>query len=591
MDYKLRKEFTRNPQTALLEILTDRGVKDLKNFIHPSKNCELNPHNLENIDLAADKLLYHLRNNSRICFIIDQDADGFTSSSILWLYIKNIFPDSDLSFTIHEHKQHGIDDKIDWLTDDEHFDLVLCPDAGSYNIDEHRRLFEINTDVICLDHHSIPKDDDNNDILPNPKWAIVVNNQLSPNYENKSLCGAGVVYKFCEILDEKLGIQQASNYLDLVALGEIADVMDRTDAETNYFMLYGLKNIRNKGFQTLLEAQSFSLKEKALYPYPNLTPIDIAFYIAPLINAITRVGTMSEKENMFYCFIEPNRPVKSTKRGAKDGDIEYAAQATARCGANAKSRQNRIKEKAADLIDFKIQKNQLDENNIIIVEVDTQDNIPQEMSGLIAMGVVNKYNKPCLIVRRNYQDLLQGSARSNNTFAALPSLKDYLEKSGYFEYAAGHDNAFGLGIYKNKMESFLKFINKDLPKDAFKNCYTVDYILDAREDNVDLLTSLAEHPEYFGNQIEEVKIIMTNISLANIMAMGANKDSMKISYNGIDYVRFKDIDFVEQVFANRTKNLTVFARINLNEFAGQISLQCFIDDYSFEADSHRYDFN
>ena len=387
-----------------------------------------------------------------------------------------------------------------------------------------------------------------------------------------------------------MGIQQAQNYIDLAALGEIADVMDRTNIETNYIMIAGLKHIRNKGFQTLIEAQAYSLKEKAEYPYPGLTPIDIAFYIAPLINAITRVGTMSEKENMFYCFIEPDRPVKSTKRGAKDGDIEYAAQATARCGANAKARQNRIKEKAIDLIDFKIQKDQLNDNNIIIVEVEPQDSIPQEMSGLIAMAIVSKYQKPCLIVRRNSKDLLQGSLRGNENFASLPNLKEYLENSGYFEYVAGHENAAGAGINANKLNNFIEYINNDLPTGAFENCYLVDYILFAEENNTELLTSLAGHPEYFGNHIDEIKLIIKNISLSNIMTMGTNKDSIKISYNNIDYVKFKDLDFIEEVFANRTKKLNVYGRVNLNTFAGRTSIQVFIDDYDFEEDLHKYDF-
>lgn len=590
MKYRLRNQYSKNPQLALKEILIDRGVTDIENFIYPSKKCELNPYDLNNIEDAADKLLQHLRAKSSICFIVDCDCDGFTSSSILWLYIKNLFPDADLTFTIHDHKQHGLEDKIDWLIDEEQFDLVLCPDAASYDIDCHRRLKEIGTDCICLDHHTVPKDDDGNDILPNPDWAIVVNNQLSLDYKNKSLCGAGVVYKFCEVLDEKLGIQQAHNYIDLAALGEIADVMDKTNTETNYIITEGLKHIKNKGFQTLIEAQSYSLKEKAEYPYYGLTSTDIAFYIAPLINAITRVGTLSEKENMFYCFIEPDRPVKSTKRGAKDGDIEYAAQATARCGANAKSRQNRIKEKAIDLIDFKIQKDQLDENNIIIVEVDSNDNIPQEMSGLIAMAIVSKYNKPCLIVRRNSNDLLQGSARGNENFASLPNLKEYLEQSGYFEYAAGHDNAFGGGINANKLESFINYINNDLPLGAFENCYIVDYILNAEDNNLNLLTELAKYPEFFGNHIDDIKVVITNISLANILAMGTNKDSMRITENEIDYVRFKDLDFVEQVFKNRSKKLTIYGRLNLNTFAGRTSVQVFIDDYDFEEDSRKYDF-
>ena len=391
-------------------------------------------------------------------------------------------------------------------------------------------------------------------------------------------------------MDDILGIQQAHNYIDLAALGEIADVMDRTDIETNYIMMEGLKHIRNKGFQTLIEAQSFSLKEKAIYPYTGLTPIDIAFYIAPLINAITRVGSISEKESMFYCFIEPDRLVQSTKRGAQPGDTETAAGQTARVGTNAKNRQNKIKEKAIDLIDFKIKKSQLDDNNIILVELDEGDNIPQEMTGLIAMAIVSKYHKPCMLGRRNSHNEIRGSIRSDGNFAGLPSFKKFLEDSELITYAAGHENACGFGIPGNKIESLLKYSNSALNASDFENCYLVDYVLDAREDNTSLLYALASHPEYFGNHIDEVKLVIKNIPLENIMAMGTNKDSMKVSCNGVDYVRFKDLDFVESIFGNRMKTLTVYGRSNLNFFNGRMSIQIFVDDYELVEDSSKYDF-
>ena len=592
MNYKLRKQYTTNPEKALSEILIDRGVQDIESFLYPTSKCELDPHDLENIELAAELLLRHLRANSNILIVIDQDCDGFTSSSILWLYIKHIFPNANLNFTIHEHKQHGLDDKIDWI-EEQNFNLVIAPDAASYDIEEHKRMHDLGINCICLDHHAAPQDSEGNPILPDLNYAIVVNNQLSPMYSNKSLCGAGVVYKFCEVLDEILGICQAQEYMDLVALGEIADVMDRTTTETNYLMLEGLSYIQNKGFQTLLASQSYSLKEKATFPWHGLTPIDIAFYIAPLINALTRVGSMKEKEAMFYCFIEPDKILPSTKRGAKPEDTETAAEQTARVGKNAKARQDKLKEKAIDLIDFKIQKNDLASNNIIIVEVEPEDNIPQEIGGLVAMAIVNRYNKPCLIVRRNEEGMLQGSARNNGNFSALPDLKEYLGDSGFFSYVAGHDNAFGAGINANKLPSFLNYINSDLSEDAFNKCYTVDYILDARENNTDLLMSLAKHPEFFGNHIDEIKVVIKNISLANVMAMGANKDSMKISFNGIDYVRFKDTNFTEEIFSNRMKKLAVYGRINLNTFAGRTTTQVFIDDYELENapdDPHKYDF-
>ena len=592
MKYKLRNEnVDTNPSTALQSILKQRGVKELYGFMNPTKErCEYSALDLKNSYIAAQVLLEHLRKNSNILFIVDQDADGFTSSSILWLYIKRVFPDANLSFTVHEHKQHGIEDKIDWIEELEDLDLVIVPDAGSYDIEEHRRLNEKGIACIVLDHHEQLYDDNGNPVVSNASNTIIVNNQLSPNYPNKSLCGAGVVYKFCEILDGILGVDYAYDYLDLAALGEIADVMDRTDIETNYIMTQGLKNIKNKGIRTLLEAQSFTLKEKAVYPYPNLTPIDVAFYIAPTINAITRIGSMTEKENMFYCFIDPDRPVQSTKRGAKPGDTETAAEATARCGNNAKTRQNNIKAKALELMDFKIQKDGLDDNNIIVIEIEPQDKIPQELTGLIAMGVVSKYHKPCMIGRRNSNNELQGSIRSDGNFNGLPSFKQFLENSGLITYAAGHDNACGFGISGNKIDKLIDYANKMLNPEDFENCYIVDYILDGSQDNNDLLYALASHPEYFGNHIEEIKVVVKNISLSNILLMGANKDSVKISYNKVDYVKFKDEDFIEDITRDRSKTLTVYGRININEFMGRTSIQLFIDDYELMGDTSKYDF-
>ena len=591
MRYKLRANFSTNPDQALKEILIQRGVTDIENFMYPSPVvCELDPHKLVNIDKAAERLLYHLRKNSDILFVVDSDCDGFTSSSILWLYIKHIFPDARLEFTLHDHKQHGLDDKVTWICDEAKWDLVICPDAASYDIEEHRALGELGMDVICLDHHEQLYDENGNPVISDLPNTIVVNNQLSPEYRNKSLCGAGVVYKFCEILDEMLGINQAHNYIDLAALGEIADVMDRTDIETNYIMLEGLKHIHNEGFKTLVESQSFSLKEKAVYPYEGLGPIDIAFYIAPLINAITRMGTMKDKETLFYCFIDPKKEVPSTKRGARPGDIELAAEQAARVGKNAKSRQDKAKTQAMDLIDFKIQKDGLADNNIIVVELDGSDNIPQELTGLIAMGIVNKYHKPVMLGRRNNNNEIQGSIRSDGNFAGLPSFKKFLEDSGLVTYTAGHDNAAGWGLNGDKLDALLNYANSHLKAEDFENCYIVDYILDGSDYNEELLGSIAAHPEFFGNHIDEPKIIIKNIPLMNFTTMGADNSSAKIIYNDIAYVKFKDAQFIEDVKNNRMKTLTVYGRPNLNDWMGNKTVQIFIEDYEFEEDNSKYEF-
>lgn len=432
MNYRLRGNFSKEPEQAMYDILKNRNVEDVEMYLQPTKDNELNPYLLDNIETAARKLLAHLEKNSKILFIIDSDCDGYMSSSILWNYIKNIHPQSNLSFMVHEHKQHGLEDKIDVLKEEEVYDLIILPDAASF---DGAFAKELRCDIICLDHHELPEGYDME--VETPENMIIVNNQLSDKYSNKSLCGAGVTYKFCQVLDDILEINKAETFIDLVALGEIADVMFQGTNETRYYVMEGLKNIKNQGFIELIKAQKFSLKEKAKPPYNTLTPIDIAFYISPLINAVTRVGTLQEKEIMFLAFTNPTKELQSTKRGAKNGDIELAAEQNARVAGNVRARQNRIKEKAIDLLEMRAHKTGIIDNNILIIPVEEDDDIPQELTGLIAQYFVGRYNKPCLIGRINEEKNLQGSIRGNGNFESLPDLKKYLEDSTYFNYVRG----------------------------------------------------------------------------------------------------------------------------------------------------------
>jgi single-stranded DNA-specific DHH superfamily exonuclease len=206
------------------------------------------------------------------------------------------------------------------------------------------------------------------------------------------------------------------------------------------------------------------------------------------------------------------------------------------------------------------------------------------------MNVVTKYHKPVMIGRRNNRNEIQGSIRSDGNFAGLPSFKKFLEESGLVTYTAGHDNAAGWGLNGDKLDALINYANKKLKAEDFENCYVVDYILDGSDYIDELLGALASHPEYFGNHIDEAYVVVKNIPLMNIMAMGTNKDSMKISYNGIDYVKFKDLDFVDEITKNRTKKLTVYGRANLNEWMGKQSIQVFISDYELVEDTSKYEF-
>lgn len=496
----------------------------------------------------------------------------------MWNYIKKLVDSAQLSFMVHDGKAHGLDDKIDYIIENHPFDLLIIPDAGSYDVRHFHKIPDV--DIVVLDHHDQMYDEDMNPIVNDAPNAIVVNNQLSKNYTNKDFCGAGIVYKFCEVFDATLQIQQAQDFIDLAAVGNIGDVMFQGSRETRYIMTEGLKHISNPCLQALIESQSFSLKDRAIPPYKGLTTIDIAFYIVPLINSVVRVGTQEEKEMLFYAFTEPDTMVLSNKRGAAPGEMEKAIHQAFRSCKNIKARQDRQKTKAIDTLISRIQKNGLMDNNVIVVEVDDKDKIPQELTGLLAQNIVSTFNRPAIVARRNEEGILKGSLRSNGNFKALTDCKSFFENSGYFEMVAGHPNAAGCAIKSSVLDDFINYANNYFQADSFENCYQVDYIFEAEEPELKLVGNIiGARNDCFGNGVDEVKVVIKNIPLASYQLMGEAKNSVKVSYRDVSFVKFKDDDFAQLLASEEYAMLDVYGRFNINEFNGRTSLQVFIEDY------------
>ena len=198
--------------------------------------------------------------------------------------------------------------------------------------------------------------------------------------------------------------------------------------ENRYIVKKGLENIKNDFFKILIDKQSFSMKKE-------ITPISVAFYIVPMVNAMIRVGTMEEKKRLFEAYLDANKMVPSNKRGAK-GTLELLGVESARECTNAKNRQNKIKEAAVDNLEIKIHKYDLLENKILFIRLDEDDNFPRELNGLVAMQLSAKFKKPTIVARLNDENYVKGSARGLNE-SALESFKDFLDSTNLFEYTAG----------------------------------------------------------------------------------------------------------------------------------------------------------
>ena len=92
MKYKLKWNLPHDAVTCLGWLLSARGVEDIEGYVYPSKDYELNPHLLDNIDHGAILLKKHLDNDSNILLIVDADTDGYCSSAMIYLYIKDFYP-------------------------------------------------------------------------------------------------------------------------------------------------------------------------------------------------------------------------------------------------------------------------------------------------------------------------------------------------------------------------------------------------------------------------------------------------------------------------------------------------------------------
>lgn len=531
------------------------------------------PSNLDNIEAAADLLLNSLLNqDKKVCIIVDCDVDGFTSSTILYKYIKFLSPSTEIDYYVHSGKQHGLEDMMDRLIGNTEYSLVCLPDAGSNEEDYHKTLKDIGIPVLVLDHH---------EALSYSKNAIVVNNQLSKNYKNKELTGAGVVYQFCRYLDQRLNNNKANDFIDLAALGIISDMGSILSVENYAIIKEGLAcRTKNYLFQSLVEKQAYSIGD-----ITDINPISISFYITPLINALIRVGSMEEKQNLFEAFIDGTQTVPSTKRGEKGMTEELVTQVVRNC-VNARARQNRIKDKAVENIGIRIFNQELTKNKILLIQLDDdEDDFPSELNGLIAMQLAAKYKRPTLVLRENDEGYMRGSIRGLAN-CELKSLKDYLESTNLFEYCLGHANAAGASIKKVNINKFLEKSNSDLADFNFNDeSYEVNFERYSFSTDLEkLINDICKYNAYYGQGNSEPLIAVKDIHITkqDIVLMGKDKNTLKFEKQGVSFIKFNADDMIQQLQKLNDITIELVGKANLNYWCGRTTPQIFIEDFNIK---------
>lgn len=590
MNYKLIKNSLNDITNPKQTILLNRGIKNWKQYLNLNESCVHDYNLFGNMDKAVKCFINHIENNSRIHIIVDSDVDGYTSASEIYRYIKHIDPNISVTYSLHTKKQHGLSDDVDWK-ESYKYDLLIIPDAGTNDVEQCRQLFADGKDVIILDHHIKDKEMDD--------MAIVLNNQIG-NYPNKNFSGAGVVYKFLKAVDEELWEDYADELLDMVALGNISDVMDMREPETRYFVDLGLSQINSKLFRALIEKQSYSMGNEI-----NITSVQ--FYITPILNAMIRIGSEEEKDLLFRAFIETDESFMYKKRGETEEIQEDIYTRAARLCYNAKNRQAKSVQSGVDEINKLIKEKNIDKNKVMFVNV--SDILGETLTGLVAIKIAEKYNRPCLLLRRQkVRDdgaLYYGGSCRNFDNSPIESLKELLMSTNVFEFVQGHDNAAGISIQRENVTRAIEICNKTLEDVDFTKFYNVDFDIESNDLSVAFIKEIDEMKDVFGTGIKEPLIHIKNIEIysEDVFVMGKNRNSWKITYDSYAFVKFnvdKENDSlllkyyntlakeekIEEEFGHSTTSLcvgsiNVIGTVSINNFNGILTPQIIVKDYEF----------
>ena len=519
--------------SAVEQVLFNRGInpKDIEHFKYPSVNDLVNPEKLEHIKDGVAMLISHIERNDKIFIQVDSDCDGYTSSAILINYLNCLFPhyvQTQISYRIHDGKQHGL------LTDTIPSDvkLVIAPDASSNDYEQHKELHDRGIDVLVIDHHEAEK---------YSEYACVINNQMC-DYPTKSLSGAGVVYKFCSYIDQLLGYDYANDYIDLATVGIIADVMDLRDYEIREIILRGMQGFRNPLLKAMVAKDKFHFEGK------QLTPFNIAWYIAPYINAITRSATEQEKLVVFESMIEylAYKTIPSTKRGCKGQNETRVEQAVRTC-ANVKNRQSKAKENASDAVFQTIKDENLLEHKSLAIRLDPKYAADKNLTGLIANGLLDLYCRPVLILNKVEEEgkvYWQGSGRGYDK-ANLGSLRDLLESSGLVQYAQGHAMAFGVSIPEENYDALVQYVDEAYKDFDCSPVYSVDLIWDGAKDlSSHAFAEIADEEKIWGKGVEDPLIAIENFRIygnqLRLFGLDKGKPTLNIQLDdGSSLVKFK----------------------------------------------------
>ncbi len=531
----------------LRQILYNRGYRtheQARLFLEAQTPPGSQPLDLLNLPKAVDRIYYAIQHHENIAVYGDYDTDGVTATALLGLALKSLGGEVREYIPNRFDEGYGLNLEAMHTLSEEGVNLIITVDCGIRSWDEADYARAVDIDLIITDHH-FPLDE-----LPQA-FAVINPKQQGDSYPEKNLAGVGLAYKLVEAIAQagQYPNLDSRDYLDLVALGTVADLVPLT-GENRSLVRSGLEYIR----QPLRQGVMALIGVSGLTP-SRITSMDISFGLAPRLNASGRLESALASLHL----------LTST-------DPMEVAQL-----AQWLEIQNRDRQKIMRDIQMKCEKRIIVDEHIPLLLFDANPDYNPGVVGLAASRLTEQYYRPSIIASIG-DKYTRGSCRSIPEFhitQALDQCKDLLEHHG------GHAAAAGFTVHNEllptlitRMQTIAKEQLEDLDLRPKIFAETEIPLSDLKPDLLKYLNWL--QPTGMGNP---TPIFMSRgLKVIRQKAIGADGSHLKFSVTDgkitYDAIAFRQSHWLAQF----PETIDLMYTFELNEFNGQVTLQLNVKD-------------
>lgn len=528
-------------------LLCSRGMTDefeVESFLYDTDLID--PFTLPDMDKACQRILEALENGEKITVFGDYDADGVTSTALLYSYLLSQGASVDYYIPDRTGEGYGMNNcAIDTLRQ-RNTSLIITVDNGISAVEEIAYAKTLGIDVVVTDHHRV------GGVLPDAV-AVVDPHREDSCCEFSEWAGVGVAFKLVSALSGDDGYEILDKYGDIIALGTVADIVS-LKGENRIIVRSGVAFMNaciedgtiRKGFSALIEESGNQ---------QNLDATSLAFRLAPRINAAGRMGSAERALKLIL-----------TEDISEARDI---AKEISDANAQRQSIEAEITEEAIEIIE----KNPSIKYNRVIVVAGKDWH--QGVIGIVASRLTEKYGKPCIVISEN-DGVGKGSGRSIDGFSlydALSYCSELLVQYG------GHVLAAGLTIDMDKIDDFIQKVN-EYAKTIKQPVATlnIDCKLNPASINTEILSAI-KILEPFGAENPQPLFGLYGMEIASIQPVGNGKHlRLTVRKNGCSITAIMFSVTAEEFPYNVSDKVDLAVKLSENEYMGKVKVNVQVRD-------------